>query len=180
MPFFQWTPQAYAATYLVEIYKNGDTNFSPANKVLSAITKFSAWAPTTSLATGDYAWRVRRNDADNRAGPWSNARTLALAAAKPSLVCSRERRDGFGQDAALHLDGASPAPFSTASKSRATCSFSPLTSSQVTVMTSVGADHGVRQWLVLLAGRRPLMPRATRSRPRRRERSRSGRPRLRP
>ena len=29
VPFFQWTPQAYAATYLVEIYKNGDTNFSP-------------------------------------------------------------------------------------------------------------------------------------------------------
>jgi hypothetical protein len=65
VPFFQWTPQAYAATYLVEIYKNGDTLFSPANKVLSATAKFSAWAPTTSLPSGVYAWRVRRNDADN-------------------------------------------------------------------------------------------------------------------
>ena len=29
VPFFQWTPQAYAATYLVEIYKNGDTSSRP-------------------------------------------------------------------------------------------------------------------------------------------------------
>ncbi len=83
MPFFQWTPQAYAATYLIEIYKNGDALFSPANKVLNATTKFSAWAPTTSLPSGDYAWRVRRNDADNRAGPWSDARTFNLQAAAP-------------------------------------------------------------------------------------------------
>ena len=49
VPFFQWTPQAFAATYVVEVYKNGDTLFSPANRVLNATTKFSAWAPTTSL-----------------------------------------------------------------------------------------------------------------------------------
>ena len=86
VPFFQWTPQAFAATYLIEIYKNGDTLFSPANKVLSATTKFSAWAPTTSLPSGVYAWRVRRNDADNRAGPWSTARTFTLQAAAPTLT----------------------------------------------------------------------------------------------
>ncbi len=50
VPYFQWTPQAFAATYLIEVYKNGDLLFSPANKVLSTTTKFSAWAPTTSLA----------------------------------------------------------------------------------------------------------------------------------
>jgi hypothetical protein len=37
-------------------------------RVLTQITKFAAWAPTSSLATGTYTWRVRRLDADGRAG----------------------------------------------------------------------------------------------------------------
>ena len=86
VPYFQWTPQAYAATYTIEIYKNGDTGFSPANKVLTATTKFSAWAPITSLAAGPYAWRVRRADADNRAGPWSLPRTFTLQPDAPTLL----------------------------------------------------------------------------------------------
>ena len=47
VPTMKWNAVDYAATYTVEVYKNGDDNFSPANKVLTQITKFSAWTPTT-------------------------------------------------------------------------------------------------------------------------------------
>jgi hypothetical protein len=135
VPFFQWTPQAYAATYLVEIYKNGDTNFSPANKVLSATTKFSAWAPTTSLASGYYAWRVRRNDADNRAGPWSVARTFRLQPAAPSLVAPANAATVAAKTLLFSwtaVTGAVQYRLEVA----ATCAFSPVAVSQVTVMTA--------------------------------------------
>ena len=151
VPFFQWTPQAYAATYLVEIYKNGDTNFSPANKVLNATTKFSAWAPTTSLPTGDYAWRVRRNDADNRAGPWSNARTFTLAAAKPSLIAPANAATVSAEDAALHLDGRHRRR-SVSLRSRGDLFVLATHVQPGHGHDRVGADHGLRQRLVLLAG----------------------------
>jgi hypothetical protein len=78
VPYFQWTPQDYAAKYTIEVYKNGDLNFSPTNKVLSQTTKMSAWSPTTALAEGIYAWRVRRLDADGKPGPWSEGRRFTL------------------------------------------------------------------------------------------------------
>ena len=78
VPFFQWTPQDYAAKYTIEVFKNGDLNFSPTNKILSQTTKMSAWSPTTTLAEGVYAWRVRRLDADGKPGPWSEGRRFTL------------------------------------------------------------------------------------------------------
>jgi hypothetical protein len=78
IPYFQWTPQDFAASYQIEVYENGDLNFSPTNRVLSQTTKMSAWAPTTTLAEGIYAWRVRRLDADGKPGPWSNGRRFTL------------------------------------------------------------------------------------------------------
>jgi hypothetical protein len=86
VPTMKWNARPYAGTYTVEVYKNGDTNFSPVNKVLTQITKFTAWTPTTALASGDYAWRVRGNDADNRARPWSAGRTFTLNATAPALT----------------------------------------------------------------------------------------------
>ena len=98
MPYFQWNPQAFAATYLVEIYRNGDTNFSPANKVLSQTTKFSAWAPTQSLASGDYAWRVRRNDADNRARAVVGRPDIHAPAARLRRSRLRPTASGYGSN----------------------------------------------------------------------------------
>jgi hypothetical protein len=135
VPFFQWTPQAFAATYLVEVYKNGDTLFSPANKVLSATTKFSAWAPTTSLPSGLYAWRVRRNDADNRAGPWSNPRTFTLRAAAPSLTAPANATT-VSPATLLFTWTAVPGAVQYRIEVAATCSFSPVLFTQVTVMTA--------------------------------------------
>lgn len=86
LPYFTWTPQDYAAKYELEVYKNGDLTFTPSNKVLSQQTKMAAWAPTKTLAAGTYAWRIRRLDADNRPGPWSNGRTFTLSKADTSTT----------------------------------------------------------------------------------------------
>jgi hypothetical protein len=135
VPYFQWNPQSYAATYLIEVYKNGDLLFSPANKVLSQTTKFSAWAPTTSLPSGDYAWRVRRNDADNRPGPWSAGRTFHLEAAKPTLTAPASGATVAG-NALLFTWGGVAGAVQYKFEVAATCSFSPILSSITTVMTS--------------------------------------------
>ena len=135
VPFFQWTPQAFAATYVVEVYKNGDTLFSPANRVLNATTKFSAWAPTTSLPSGDYAWRVQRDDADNRPGPWSDARTFTLLAAAPSLTAPANAAT-VAANTLLFTWTAVSGAVQYRIEIAATCAFSPVTASQVTVMTA--------------------------------------------
>jgi hypothetical protein len=135
VPYFQWTPQAYAATYTIEVYENGDTLFSPANKVLNQTTKFSAWAPTTSLASGTYAWRVRRADADNLAGPWSAARTFTLAAAAPALV-SPANAAIVASNRVLLTWGGSQGAVTYKVEVAATCAFSSLLYNATTVMTS--------------------------------------------
>lgn len=86
VPTFEWSPQNFAASYAIEVYKNGDLNFSSANKVFSATTEYAAWAPTDGLAAGQYAWRVRRTDAGGKPGPWSDGRTFTLAPAAPQLT----------------------------------------------------------------------------------------------
>ncbi|HZC51967.1 MAG TPA: Ig-like domain-containing protein, partial [Mycobacterium sp.] len=98
VPAFQWHPQNYAASYSVEVYKNGDTTFSSGNKVLSATTKYAAWAPTSSLAGGDYAWRVRRVDAGGNAGPWSDGRTFSLDAGAPTLTAPSDGYNANSHD----------------------------------------------------------------------------------
>ena len=135
VPFFQWNPQAFASTYTIEVYKNGDTNFSPANRVLLQTTKFSAWSPTTSLASGTYAWRVRRNDADNLAGPWSAARTFNLAAAAPSLTAPANAAT-VAANTLLFTWGAVAGAVQYRLEVAATCAFNPLITNQITVMTS--------------------------------------------
>ena len=83
VPYIQWLPLAYAASYDVQI--DNDANFSSPVATVSA-TKMSAWAYTEPLAAGTYYWRVRRNDADNRDGAWSTVRSFVLAPTAPTLV----------------------------------------------------------------------------------------------
>ena len=103
--------------------------------MLSATTKFSAWSPLTSLASGAYAWRVRRNDADNRAGPWSDARTFTLQAAAPSLTAPANAAVVSPANLVFTwtaVAGGVQYRFEVA----ATCTFSPVLSTQVTVMAA--------------------------------------------
>ncbi|MEZ5142956.1 MAG: hypothetical protein R2726_10620 [Acidimicrobiales bacterium] len=70
LPLFEWDPQSFAARYEIEVYKNPDQPLSPTNRVFTVQTGEAAAAPTGNLPPGDYGWRLRRLDADNRAGQW--------------------------------------------------------------------------------------------------------------
>lgn len=73
--YFTWHSLPFAARYQVEIYKDNDTTFSPANRVVGPATVGSrAVSLTNRLAQSaiPYIWRVRRLDAANRAGAWTS------------------------------------------------------------------------------------------------------------
>ncbi len=83
-PSFAWVPQPYAAAYEVEVYRNAlsdpastDSNYSSINRAVTAKTEQAAYAATTALPPGVYAWRVRRVDADARPGPWQQGSSTA-------------------------------------------------------------------------------------------------------
>jgi hypothetical protein len=83
VPYLQWLPLAYAASYDVQI--DNDANFSSPVATATA-TKMTAWAYAEPLAAGVYYWRVRRNDADTRDGAWSSVRSFDLKPSAPTLV----------------------------------------------------------------------------------------------
>jgi len=70
-PTLTWTPQKFVRSYEVEVYKNVTQPLTDANRVFLANTQFPSATPTAALPAGQYGWRVRRFDADNRAGAWS-------------------------------------------------------------------------------------------------------------
>ena len=85
VPYFTWVPQNWAAKYNIEVYKNGDLNFSSSNRIFTVTTPLAAWSPTANMPAGVYAWRVQRLDAGNLPGPWSTGRTFTLQPAAPAL-----------------------------------------------------------------------------------------------
>lgn len=69
---FRWGAQHFAKDYTVEVYAKGDETASPANLLFRATTAQAAYAWTSPVPKAeDYAWRVRRNDADGRPAMWS-------------------------------------------------------------------------------------------------------------
>ena len=83
----EWTPQPFARSYDVEIYKNNDVAFSPANRVANALVANPAYSPSEPLPASPvpYVWRVRRNDSKGNVGPWSSASFVSLGNA-PELL----------------------------------------------------------------------------------------------
>lgn len=90
-PPFSWQPLNFAASYEVEVYKNGDRNASTSNRVVRATSRQPAYAHTRVLPASPkpYVWRVRRLDADKRAGAWSGWRTFTVRGAAPRQVSPR-------------------------------------------------------------------------------------------
>jgi len=84
----RWSPAPFAATYNVEVYKNGDVAASPSNRVLSVSgIRETAYSPTTPLPAGiDYVWRVRRVDVQNGQGAWSAWAHFKVTAPLPTLA----------------------------------------------------------------------------------------------
>ncbi len=88
-PALRWSAQAYASRYEVEIYRNNDTNFSEANRVLEDDTELNAYSLTTPLPASPlpYVWRVRRLDVAGDPGSWSTARKFIVRGA-PTVLTS--------------------------------------------------------------------------------------------
>jgi hypothetical protein len=138
VPYLTWDAQNYAAKYEVEIYKQGDLKFTSSNKLgtgYSGTTKMAAWSPSKPLAAGTYAWRVRRLDADDRPGPWSDGRTFELQPDAPQLVSPETA--ALSQDHNVvfvwnGVQGANKYKFELAKDA----AFTQITDSKSTVMTS--------------------------------------------
>lgn len=84
---FEWAPQGHASAYEVEVYKNGDVAFSPANRVVSGRVANPSYTPASPLPASNtpYVWRVRRFDSTNNPGPWSSAYFTSLGSV-PELL----------------------------------------------------------------------------------------------
>lgn len=85
-PPFRWQPAPYAATYDLQVFKNGDTAASPTNQVVSTSSKQVAFTLTTPLPTGTtYVWRVRRVDSSGNHGRWSGWTSFRVDENAPTL-----------------------------------------------------------------------------------------------
>lgn len=84
----RWAPQAFAASYTVEVYKNNDRSFSAVNRLFSATVKTPAYAWNQPIPADptSYVWRVRRTDADGNPGPWSTPFEFVSRGAAPVLT----------------------------------------------------------------------------------------------
>ena len=89
---FRWLPLDFAASYDIEVYKNGDTIGQSANKVFSGNSKQVAFTTTSPLPASDapYTWRIRRVDASNNRGAWTSladpAARFRVVGTAPTLV----------------------------------------------------------------------------------------------
>lgn len=72
---FTWEPTPYTASYNLEVYANGDTVPSPANRVVN-LTGAKQSALTLPLplppSSTPYTWRVRKVDASGNLGAWTS------------------------------------------------------------------------------------------------------------
>jgi len=84
----RWSPLAGVAAYEIEIYKDGDQLFSPANRVVADSVGHSAYSPEFPLpaSTKAYVWRVRQVDSVGNPGQWSAARTFMVTGISARLV----------------------------------------------------------------------------------------------
>ena len=86
VPSFSWEVLPFASRYRVEIYKNGDLNASPANRVFNELTQHTELTPYSALPIGTYAWRVTGETGDQVDGVPSVPRLFTLTGDAPSLA----------------------------------------------------------------------------------------------
>lgn len=88
----RWEPLPYAASYDVEVYRDGDTTASPVNRVERGNSKQVAYSPSEPLpaATLPYTWRVRPVDAKGKPGAWTDLADpqarFVVSGAAPTLL----------------------------------------------------------------------------------------------
>lgn len=84
----EWQAQAFATSYVLEVYKDNDSAFSSANRVISVTTPTAAYASSSPMPHSalPYLWRVRRIDASGNPGPWSATGSFLSKGAVPELL----------------------------------------------------------------------------------------------
>ncbi|HSS67822.1 MAG TPA: Ig-like domain-containing protein [Nocardioidaceae bacterium] len=111
-PAFSWDALPYAADYDIQVARNGDTTFSTGNiAAASNGLAQTTFVPNLALpaAGNPYVWRIRRGDADNRAGAWSQPETFTVSAEAPSQLLPNDNAFVPSKDAFftwLSVDGA--------------------------------------------------------------------------
>lgn len=97
---FRWDPLRFAASYDIEVYKNGDTAASSLNRVVSGNSKQVAYSATTLLPVSPepYVWRVRRVDVDGKKGGWSDWWSFSVVGDSPTLVSPGASTSVAGND----------------------------------------------------------------------------------
>ncbi len=121
-PTFSWQPQAYAAKYTIEVYKNNDSTFSAANRVVSTTVTQPSYAVFDKVlppSTVPYLWRVRRIDGYNLPGRWSDVHSFTIRGNPPTQVAPGAdkyvvNRDGYFTW--LPVDGATSYRFEARAK----------------------------------------------------------------
>ena len=86
---FQWTAEPFVGSYTLEVYKNNDTTFSQANRVVSkGSIKTTAYAPDKPLPPSNkpYLWRVKITDPSNNVGQWSATGRFYSSGDAPALL----------------------------------------------------------------------------------------------
>ena len=81
-----WAPLAYAKTYTVQVFPDGANPDITTPLLSQSGLKQNAYTPSAPMPPGDYMWRVRRADADGRAGQWSSLGTFTSTGSAPTLV----------------------------------------------------------------------------------------------
>jgi hypothetical protein len=111
-PAFRWDALAYASKYDVQIAEHGDTTFSSGSIAVSEHSLEQTTYVIDSPLTTDgspYVWRVRRLDADGKAGAWSDPESFLVAADAPSQISPNDNAFVSAKDALfrwLPVDGA--------------------------------------------------------------------------
>jgi hypothetical protein len=110
---FRWQPTDFAASYRLEVYKNGDTALSAANRVIGVTSKQTAYSPPSPLpaSSAAYLWRVQRIDASGNPGQWSSLGRFYSRGAAPTLTAPSQNAYVSPRDA-LFSWGAVPAAVS--------------------------------------------------------------------
>ena len=88
-----WQPLAFAKTYEVRIYPAGVNPDIATAQITQTGLKQNSFTPSTTLAPGNYIWRVRRADADNRVGQWSAVGQFTSAGSAPTLLSPNDNAE---------------------------------------------------------------------------------------
>jgi len=93
----RWDPLAYARTYTVQVFASGANPDLDTPLLSKTGLKQNAYTPAAPLAPGSYIYRVRRADADGRAGTWSNTGSFTSTGSSPTLLSPADSAEVSGK-----------------------------------------------------------------------------------